>query len=153
MTGGAPETAGPTATTRTSETAGVRVVHVSAAVVVDGAGRTLLVRKRGTERFMAPGGKPEPGESAAEALARELHEELGVVVPVTDLSYLGRFESDAANEPGFRVVAEAFAITLDPRSVSAAAEIAEARWLTPDEAAALPLAPLSTEHLLPLAWR
>lgn len=130
-----------------------QVVHVSAAVVVDGAGRTLLVRKRGTERFMAPGGKPEAGETAAEALARELHEELGVVVDPAGLDYLGRFESDAANEPGFRVVAEAFALTLDPASVTAAAEIAEARWLTAAEAQALPLAPLSTEHLLPLAWR
>ncbi|WP_256728706.1 NUDIX hydrolase [Microbacterium oleivorans] len=139
-------------TPATPESPTDRVVHVSAAVVTDGAGRTLLVRKRGTERFMAPGGKPEPGESAAQALARELHEELGVVVSPADLAYLGRFESDAANEPGFRVLAEAFALTLDPRSVSAAAEIAEARWLTPDEAAALPLAPLSTEHLLPLTW-
>ncbi|MEH3089519.1 MAG: NUDIX domain-containing protein [Microbacterium arborescens] len=129
-----------------------KVVRVSAAVVTDGSGRTLLVRKRGTERFMAPGGKPEPGETAAEALVRELHEELGVVVDVAGLSYLGRFESEAANEPGFRVVAEAFALTLAPSTVSAAAEIAEARWLTADEAAALPLAPLSTEHLLPLAW-
>ncbi|WP_256977438.1 NUDIX hydrolase [Microbacterium sp. Yaish 1] len=127
-------------------------VHVSAAVVTDGDGRTLLVRKRGTERFMAPGGKPEPGESAGAALVRELHEELGVVVAERDLVYLGRFESDAANEPGFRVIAEAFAVTLDPASVRAAAEIAEARWLTAIEAAALPLAPLSTEHLLPLAW-
>ena len=129
-----------------------KVVRVSAAVVTDGTGRTLLVRKRGTERFMAPGGKPEPGESAAEALARELNEELGVVVDPEGLRYLGRFESDAANEPGFRVVAEAFALTLDPATVTAAAEIAEARWLTPAEAQALPLAPLSTEHLLHLAW-
>ena len=26
------------------------------------------------------------------------------------------------------------------------------RWITPDDVAGLPLAPLSTEHLLPLAW-
>ncbi|GLJ78362.1 NUDIX hydrolase [Microbacterium imperiale] len=134
-------------------TAGPRVVHVSAAVVTDGAGRTLLVRKRGTERFMAPGGKPEPGETAAQALARELHEELGAEVAASELVYLGRFESEAANEPGFRVVAEAFAVRLDPERVAAAAEIAEARWLTADEAGQLPLAPLSTEHLLPLTWR
>ena len=26
------------------------------------------------------------------------------------------------------------------------------RWITPDDVPGLPLAPLSTEHLLPLAW-
>ena len=131
----------------------VRVVHVSAAVAIDPDGRALLVRKHGTERFMAPGGKPEPGETPAQTLARELHEELGVAVAPEDLVYLGRFESAAANEPGFRVVAEAFAVTLDPTEVSAAAEIAEARWITPADVEALPLAPLSTDHLLALAWR
>lgn len=127
-------------------------IRVSAAVVTDAAGRALLVRKRGTSAFMQPGGKPEPGESAEAALVRELSEELGVAVPASGLRPLGTFETDAANEPGHRVVADAFAVRLDPEAVTAAAEIAEARWVTEDEASALPLAPLSRDLLLPLIW-
>ena len=127
-------------------------IHVSAAVIVDEADRVLVVRKHGTTRFMQPGGKPEAGESAAATLIRELHEELGVLLVESDLRPLGRFISAAANEPGHRVVADAFAAAIDPGAVSVQAELAELRWITPDDMATLPLAPLSVEHLLPLAW-
>lgn len=127
-------------------------IHVSAAVIVDDAGRVLVVRKQGTTRFMQPGGKPEADESPAQTLIRELHEELGLELDEADLQPLGTFISEAANEPGHRVVAEAFATTIDPDSVSVQAELAELRWITPADAATLPLAPLSVEHLLPIAW-
>ncbi|WP_337004579.1 MULTISPECIES: NUDIX hydrolase [unclassified Microbacterium] len=127
-------------------------IHVSAAVIVDDDGRVLVVRKHGTTRFMQPGGKPEPGESAAQTLIRELHEELGVLLAEADLRPLGRFVSAAANEPGHRVVADAFAASVDPAAVTVQAELAELRWITPADVATLPLAPLSVEHLLPIAW-
>ena len=127
-------------------------IRVSAAVIVDDEGRVLVVRKKGTTRFMQPGGKPEPGEDAAQTLVRELHEELGVLLDERDLQPLGTFISEAANEPGHRVVADAFVASIDPASVTVQAELAELRWIARDEVADLPLAPLSTEHLLPIAW-
>jgi 8-oxo-dGTP pyrophosphatase MutT (NUDIX family) len=127
-------------------------IFVSAAVITDAAGRVLVVRKHGTSVFMQPGGKPEAGESAAEALARELHEEIGLVVRPDVLHPLGRFEADAANEPGHRVVADAFRVAAEPDAVSARAEIAELRWITPAEVQSMELAPLSLDFLLALAW-
>lgn len=127
-------------------------IHVSAAVITDRLGRVLLVRKQGTERFMQPGGKPEPGESPAQTLARELHEELGLRVDEAALVPLGVFVSAAANEPGHRVIATAFAMTAEPDQVQAQAELAELLWITPADTAGLALAPLSEEHLLPIAW-
>ena len=127
-------------------------IHVSAAIVTDRDGRVLVVRKHGTTRFMQPGGKPEPGESAAQTLARELYEELGLHVSEDDLTPLGEFISAAANEPGHRVVADAFSMKAQPEDVRVQAELAELRWITPEDVAGLPLAPLSLEHLLPLAW-
>ncbi|MCX8528251.1 MAG: NUDIX domain-containing protein, partial [Candidatus Nanopelagicales bacterium] len=50
---------------------------VAAVVIRDDAGRVLVVRKRGTSRFMLPGGKIEANETAAQAAIRELHEEVG----------------------------------------------------------------------------
>jgi len=120
------------------------VITVVAALVTDPAGRLLLVRKAGTDRFMQPGGKPEPGESMRAALARELAEELLLEVDPDALVEVGRFESDAANEPGHALVAHVHRLVVDA-PVEAAAEIVELRWATPDEADALGdrLAPLA----------
>jgi hypothetical protein len=50
------------------------------------------------------------------------------------------------------VIAEAFSVSIAAAEVAAQAELAELRWITPADAETLPLAPLSVEHLLPLAW-
>lgn len=127
-------------------------IHVSAAVIDDGDGRILVVRKQGTTAFMQPGGKPEPGETPAQTLSRELHEELGLRVAETAMRPLGRFVAAAANEPGHRVIADAFSFTIDADAVTVQAELAELRWITPDAIGTIELAPLSLEHLLPIAW-
>ncbi|QIG38434.1 NUDIX domain-containing protein [Microbacterium sp. 4R-513] len=129
-----------------------RDIRVSAAVVTDAAGRALVVRKAGTSLFMQPGGKREPGESATEALVRELREEIGVVVGEDALAPLGVFTTDAANEPGHRVVADAFRLEVDPARVERSGEIEELRWIAAGDAASTPLAPLSRDLLLPLVW-
>ena len=54
-----------------------QVISVVAALIRDGSGRVLLVRKRGTDAFMQPGGKRDVGESDVAALVREINEELG----------------------------------------------------------------------------
>src|SRR4051812_8069529 len=56
-----------------------RLVISCAAVVFDPSGqRMLLTRRAESGRWCLPGGKMEPGESAAEACARELWEETGL---------------------------------------------------------------------------
>lgn len=61
-----------------------KIVEVAAGVIVDGDGRFLLgQRAPGTfypGYWEFPGGKVEPGESPAQALVRELDEELGIRV-------------------------------------------------------------------------
>ena len=71
--------------------AGLALIHDAA---------VLLVRKKGTVRFMLPGGKYEGRESALACLRRELAEELAVDTAALRLTRLGRFEAPAANEPG-----------------------------------------------------
>ena len=128
------------------------VIVIVAAGIIDVAGRLLLVRKRGTDRFMQAGGKIDPGESPASALVRELHEELGVVVGPDDLEYLGQFDADAANEAGHVVDAEVFAVDLGARAgdAVASAEIDELIWVSPADALGYPLAPLTSEVLMPV---
>lgn len=126
------------------------VLRLAAAIVTDPAGRALLVRKRGTERFMQPGGKVEPGESAVETLTRELREELGLELDPEKAEYLGIFRAEAANEPDTLVSAAVFALVTE-QEVAAQAEIDEIRWIDSADVD-LPLAPLSSEQLLPL-WQ
>lgn len=126
-----------------------RRIHVSAAVIVDVEGRLLLVRKAGTTAFMQPGGKPEPGETPAETLARELEEELALRLDAADLRPLGRYTAAAANEPGFLVVADVFAVDIGAQVPVIGAEIEELRWVSRAQAAGLEVAPLARENFLP----
>ena len=62
----------------------MKIVDVAAAVLLRADGAFLLARRPAGKVYAGwwefPGGKVEPGEVAAAALARELHEELGVRV-------------------------------------------------------------------------
>ncbi|MBD8043103.1 TetR family transcriptional regulator [Arthrobacter sp. Sa2BUA2] len=133
------------------------VLTLSAVLVHDGEGRILLVRKRGTQRFMQPGGKLEPGEDFRQAAAREVNEELGLRVEAADLSDIGHWYGPAANEANTFIDAGLFGLTLpgpfgsgaDPVP-QAAAEIEETLWLTPAEAfARTDISPLLRDHVLP----
>ena len=124
-------------------------IHIAAGLIVDPAGRCLLVRKRGTHTFMQAGGKIEPHESPAQALARELEEELGIRVAPEAPEYLGEFTAQAANETRHTVNAACFYWRAD-FDVSPTRENEEAVWVAPD-GAGLPLAPLTRDHLLPIA--
>ena len=79
------------------------IISVVAALIRDPDGRILLVRKRGTEAFMQPGGKRDVGESDVAALSREIAEKLGCRVRDASAQALGVFDCPAANEPGFQV--------------------------------------------------
>lgn len=125
-----------------------RRIHVSAAVITDAEGRLLLVRKTGTTAFMQPGGKPEPGETPGETLARELAEEVGLDVDAACFVPLGEFTAVAANEPDHLVVADVFIVDIGHQHPVAAAEIAELRWVSRVDAAALEVAPLARENFL-----
>lgn len=124
------------------------LIVVSAVCVFDDAGRLLTVRKRGTDKFMHPGGKPEAGENPAQTASRELEEEVGIVLAPEELILLGTWLADAANEAATRIEATVFTAP-GIWSARPSAEIAEIRWL--DLAADLPddLAPLLTDHVLP----
>jgi 8-oxo-dGTP pyrophosphatase MutT (NUDIX family) len=123
-------------------------IIVSAVCVFDEAGRLLTVRKRGTDKFMHPGGKPERGETAAQAASRELLEEVGIEVGPDELQLMGVWLADAANEAATDIEATVFTAP-GVWHAHPSAEIAEIRWLDllaeqPDD-----LAPLLTDHILP----
>lgn len=129
-----------------------KTIRIVAALILRADGMALVVRKRGTAAFMQAGGKIEPGETPQAALVRELHEELGLAVETVALEHLGIFEAPAANEPGYKVVADVFRIDVDNRPIAAAAEIEEIRWISPAEPGNIQLAPLTEHKIFPILF-
>ena len=122
-------------------------IHVAALVMRDADGQVLTVRKRGTVRFMFPGGKPEPGEDIRDTALRETAEELGISLDPLQLAHLGTWTTDAANEEGRLVRATVFSHPLvavgEPM-----AEIDAVRWIHPGDRSE-DLAPLLLHAVLP----
>ncbi|MDO5750071.1 MAG: NUDIX domain-containing protein [Rothia sp. (in: high G+C Gram-positive bacteria)] len=114
-----------------------REIRVSAVAIRDSAGLVLTVRKNGTDGFMMPGGKPDPGEDALDAAVREVTEELGFAPDPARLHFLGTFSAPALNENGFTVIADSFeyrptqAEEAHLKQNAPRAEIAEMRWVDP----------------------
>lgn len=124
------------------------MITVSAIVFVREDGRVLTVRKRGTTRWMLPGGKPEAGERAIDTAVREVHEELGIEIAPEELELLGAFDSHAANEAGQGLRATVFTTrrVVDP---VVQAEIDELRWVDPADRDP-DQAPLNLEVVFPI---
>ena len=114
-------------------------IQVVAGILSDAHGRVLVAeRERGTHlagTWEFPGGKVEPGETAGAALRRELHEELGVVVGSIEplISVPWRY-------PGKAIVLHAFRVH-DFRGIPQGRQQQSIRWLSPDEAARVPMPP------------
>jgi 8-oxo-dGTP diphosphatase len=125
-------------------------IKIVAALIHDEAGRVLLVRKRGTRAFMQPGGKRDAGEDDIAALCREIAEELGCGVVPASFRPLGAFDAVAANEPGFRVQASLYRVDVIGK-ITPNQEIDEAIWIDPAAPPDIHLAPLTRDHVLPLA--
>jgi 8-oxo-dGTP diphosphatase len=125
-------------------------INIVAALIRDDAGRVLLVRKRGTNAFMQPGGKCDAGEDDIAALFREISEELGCGVVASSVRPLGAYDAVAANEPGFRVQASLYRLEVTGE-ITPGQEIDEAIWVDPAAPPDIYLAPLTRDHVLPLA--
>jgi 8-oxo-dGTP diphosphatase len=124
-----------------------KVIRIVAAVVLDARNHVLVVRKRDTTAFMQPGGKIETGETPLDALRREVREELGVGVVESSIRSLGHHDAAAANEPGHRVAADLFLVSLDGRP-QPGAEIVEMAWVDPHSPGDIELAPLTSGAVL-----
>ncbi|EOS96996.2 hypothetical protein K530_46220 [Streptomyces noursei CCRC 11814] len=99
-------------------------------------GRLLSVRTRGNDTFYLPGGKYEPGETAREALSRELSEELGLRIPAAELSEAFVVHDVAHGKNGRRLHMTCF--TGGPQDIAPAPgrEIAEYAWFDGHESSA-----------------
>jgi ADP-ribose pyrophosphatase YjhB (NUDIX family) len=55
------------------------------AFVQDNEGRILMIRRTDNDKYAIPGGQQEVGETLTESAVREVQEETGVLISITDL--------------------------------------------------------------------
>lgn len=114
------------------------VVPAVGTVITDDAGRVLLIKRANPPqkgRWTVPGGKVEPGETLAEAAARETLEETGLRVAIG--AELWSLRSPTADGRTFDI--HDFAATVIDGRLHAGDDAADIRWATPADLAALPL--------------
>jgi hypothetical protein len=92
--------------------------------------RMLAVRAKGKDRFYLPGGKREPGESDADALTREVREELGVELKHATLRLSTVVVDTAHGYDDDRQVRMACYTAEHIGTPAASGEIAELAWLS-----------------------
>ena len=123
----------------------MNVITVAAAVILNEQNQLLLVRKKNTQFFMQVGGKLEVNELPEQTMLREIHEEIGVKATIQQ--FIGRFETQAANEANHQLVSYVYQVDLN-QVPKIDAEIAEMKWIDLHEESIL-LAPLTTEVVIP----
>ncbi len=100
-------------------------------VVIDARSRVLLVRHRYTPGWHFPGGGVERGETIAQALARELFEEAGIVL--TAPAELHGMFSQGINFPGDHIAVYIVRAWEQPTPPPLNMEIAEQGFFAPDD--------------------
>jgi len=107
------------------------------AIVFDAEGRVLLVERGkppGVGLWSVPGGKLEPRETLAQAVAREVREETGLIVEVGTLAcVLERMADDY-----HFVILDYFARVIGGK-LAAASDARGARFVDPEQLRTLPL--------------
>lgn len=91
--------------------------------------KILSTRSRGKDTYYLPGGKREAGETDAEALIREIEEELAIQLDPDSLVFYGVFQAQAHSHPeGVMVNMRCYTASYTG-TIQASSEIEEVVWL------------------------
>lgn len=114
------------------------------AFVRDPMGPILFIRRSDDGLYALPGGRQQVGETVSHAVAREVKEENGINVEVTDL--IGVYsDPDCVIAYGDGVTAQEFTLCFRASAYGGAmrvsAESSEAHWVVPEDVDSLDMSP------------
>lgn len=89
----------------------------------------LVTRSFGKDVFVAPGGKLENNETPAQALEREMTEEVNVRIDVDTLEHLGAFYAEAAGKAGVKLQMDVYLVNSLVGKPTPSSEIEEIKWV------------------------
>jgi ADP-ribose pyrophosphatase len=119
-------------------------------------GRILLVKRAsspGKGFWAIPGGLVELGETVREAAEREILEETGISVRAKEAFYLFDFiDRDSGGKIKYHYIIIDFLADYLGGEPKAADDVSDARWIAPDEAAALNLSPTTRKLLMQMGF-
>jgi 8-oxo-dGTP pyrophosphatase MutT (NUDIX family) len=95
--------------------------------------KLLLAYSRNKQCFYLPGGKIDAGESATEALCREISEEMNVVLEETDLRYYTHITAPAYGETNGTIMEQECFLLNKKIRPSASAEVGELKYFSLEE--------------------
>lgn len=104
-------------------------IHKAGAVLLDGKGNFLVTRSADKDIFIAPGGKLEKGETALQALAREMVEEVQVEVNTDTVEHLGTFRAIAAGQENKVIEMDVYLVHDSSGEPTPTSEVEEIRWI------------------------
>jgi len=129
-------------------------VGVGAIVIRDG--RILLVKRGsspGKGLWAPPGGLVELGETVREAAEREILEETGIAVRAKEAFYVFDFvDRDPDGRIKYHYIIIDFLAEYLGGEPQAADDVSDARWVSPEEAAALNLSPTTRKLLMQMGF-
>jgi 8-oxo-dGTP pyrophosphatase MutT (NUDIX family) len=104
-------------------------------VVIDDAGRILMIRRTDNGNWAVPGGAIDLGESLADAAVRETIEETGIVCEVTGIDGIYSDPRHVVHYTSNDEVRQEFSIVLTARPTSGeptpSSESSEVHWVEP----------------------
>jgi mutator protein MutT len=123
-------------------------IHKAAGIII--RNRKLLVEKSKNKRFfIAPGGSIEDGETAKQALVRELKEEFKIDVLEDDLEEFGEFTGPAAGQEDRTLYMTAFMVKKWAGEPVADNEVEQIAWVNSQNEQNLPVGSIFEHHVMP----
>ena len=125
-------------------------IYIASAVILNTKNELLLVRKKGSQYFQLTGGKIDPTDNEIQTVIREIKEEIGLSITMSELTYLGEHETHAVNEAETIVHGSIFIVKVENDFIPIIAnEIEEYIWLNNNNYTQYTWAHLAEEFVQP----